>query len=108
MPAALRTPNERDQLVEGPLLDEVVPTHHTQCCEHGAFGPVDRTHHLRLDLRVMVGELNQDNVAYLKPLNLDIERHGLSVCRRLTRSACRPDTSAGAKETSLGSRIGFR
>jgi hypothetical protein len=75
-PAALRTANDRNQLAERPLLDEVVPTHHTQCGEHGAFGPIYRTHYLRLDLCILVWEIKQDNVADQKPLDLDIKRHG--------------------------------
>ena len=55
---ALRAANDRNQLAERPFPDEVFLTDHTQCGEHGAFGPIDRTHHLRLDLRILVGEIN--------------------------------------------------
>ena len=75
----LGTANERDQLVERPLPDEIVSTLHTQRGEHGANSPLDRPDHLRLDLRTLVGEIDQDDVADLEPLNLDIERHQESV-----------------------------
>jgi hypothetical protein len=77
----LGTANERNQLVERPLPDEIVPTLHTQRGEHGAHGPFYRPDHRRLDLRTLVREIDQDDVADLKPLNLDIERHQASVLR---------------------------
>jgi hypothetical protein len=77
----LGTANESDQLVERPLPDEIVSTLHTQGGEHGANSPLYRPDHLRLDLRTLVGEIDQDDVADLEPLNLDIERHQASVFR---------------------------
>jgi hypothetical protein len=37
------------------------------------------TNHLRLDLRVLVGKIDQDHVAELKPLSVDLNRHPVRV-----------------------------
>jgi hypothetical protein len=45
------------------------------------------TDHLRLDLRLLLGKIDQDHVAELKPLSVDLNRHELEY--RPTLSALR-------------------
>jgi hypothetical protein len=78
----LRTANDRDVCVQRPLHDEVVSTGDTQRGAYGAVAPFDFandlrgvTNHLRLDVRVLVGKIDQDHVAELKPLSVDLNRH---------------------------------
>jgi hypothetical protein len=51
------------------------------------------TDHLRLDLRLLPGKLDEDHVAELKPLSVDLDRHELEY--RATLSALRNVVSLG-------------
>ena len=82
----LRTANDRDVRVQRPLHHEVISTGHTQRGAHGAVAPFDLAHdlrrvtnNLRLDIRVLVGKSDQDHVAELKPLSVDLNRHPVRV-----------------------------
>jgi len=73
--------NQRDAGVEGPDHHKVVATRHAQPCADGAFTPFEfpdnfrrLTNHLCLD-DGPVGRLNQDHVAELKPLDINLDRH---------------------------------
>jgi hypothetical protein len=37
------------------------------------------TNHRRLDVRFLVGKIDQDHVAELKPLSVDLNRHSVRV-----------------------------
>lgn len=78
--AGLGAANDRDQFAERPLLDEVVPACHAQGRDHAGRSPLDVSHHLRLDLRSLVREVDQHHVFDQKPLDLDVECHRPSVC----------------------------
>jgi hypothetical protein len=82
----LRAANEHDACVQRPDHHEVVSTEHTQPGAHAAFAPHDLannlrglTNHLRLDVRTLVGKIDQDHVAELKHLDIDLNRHRLRV-----------------------------
>jgi hypothetical protein len=82
----LRTAHDRDVCVQRPLHHEVVSTGDAQRGAYGAVAPFDFandlrgvTNHRRLDVRVLVGKIDQDDVAELKPLNVDLNRHRVRV-----------------------------
>ena len=73
-------------MIQRPLHHEVVSAGYTQRDAHGAVAPFDFAHdlwgvtnHLRLDVRVLVGKIDQDHVAELKPLSVDLNRHRVRV-----------------------------
>lgn len=82
----LRTANDRDVCVERPLHHEVVATGDAQRGADRAVAPFDFArdlrgvaNHLGLDVRVLVGKIDQDHVAELKPLSVDLNRHPVRV-----------------------------
>ena len=94
----LRTANERDLVIQRPLHHEVVSAGHTQRDAHGAVAPFDFAinvrvaNYLGLDVRALVREIHQDDVAELKPLDVDVHRHrreckGYRVCLRASSPA---------------------
>ena len=90
--------DERDLLVERPFLDEVVSTRHTQRGADGAVSPFEFANHLdvadhfRLDVRALFGQVDQDHVAELEPLDVDGDRHGPSVTTPRSRQS-EPDAA---------------
>ena len=71
----LGTAYNGDDLVEFPLLDEVVVSLDAQGDAHGAVRPVDLAYDLCLDLFGPLGKISQDHIAELQPLNLHLDRH---------------------------------
>jgi hypothetical protein len=94
----LRTANERDACVQRPNHHEVVSTGDPQPGAHGAFARLDLANnlrgladHLRLDVRALIGKIDQDHVAELKHLDINLNRHrGASLDAETARSARGP------------------
>jgi hypothetical protein len=109
----LRTANEHDACVERPLHHEVVSTGHTQPGAHGAFTPFDfannlggLTNHLRLDVRALVGKVDQDHVAESKHLDVHLNRHrGASLDANALAVVLEHVSLVGRVDEELASRI---
>jgi hypothetical protein len=77
----LRPAYEGDHLVECPLPDEVLSPLYSQgdahraLCSINPIDPIDFAHDLRLDRPVLLGNVNQDHIADLQSLNVDLYRH---------------------------------
>ena len=74
-----RTALNGDQLADRPLPDEVLTPFYTQPDTNGPFASIYRPHHLRLDRRSLLGEVEQDDITYLEPLYGVLHRHRTSL-----------------------------
>jgi hypothetical protein len=85
--------NDRDELTERPLLEEVLASVHSECRAHGRVRSSDLTNDRRLDLALLLRNADQDNVTEHKPLNGNVHRHRPrlpSSSKRLSRHQRRP------------------
>ena len=67
--------HDRDQLAKGPLFDEILASLRAQCGANGRLGSINVAHHSRLDLLVLPGKSDQDDVTDPEALYGELDRH---------------------------------